>query len=932
MKDKESRTEQKHSGGLWNIMYDKGVLYFILSFLISSSIMLYSFFKIGIHPFGDRQMLVVDLWHQYYPFFRVLREKLLTGGSLLYSWQNGMGTNFIALIAYYAASPLNFISILFDDDHVRDALTYILIAKTGFSGAFFSCFLRYTYNRKDFSTVVFSVLFSLCSYTLGYYWNVMWFDTVALFPLVMLGVTALCREGKWKLYTVSLALSLIANYYVGYFTCIFTVIMFFCTAVIECRGIKDFFCKFGLILRSSALGAGLGGFILLPAYLGLQLTYSVENTFPREISWAEKWTDIFANLIGYQEPTHIEGLPNFACGMFAVTLFGVFLFSGGIKIREKITKVLMLGFIAVSCNMNVLNFIWHGFHTTNQLPYRYAFIFSFVFASAAYSGYCAIRDKGIKIYQIVLMLTGPLAVFGLNYLKDKQEFAFVGALKSSAIITAAYIIIFFAVKIFPVKSMKVKTVFLNLFIAAAVFSETVSAAVIGTGAVGSSAYSSYPASDEDVQILLSDISDKEYSQWYRTEMTKTYTLNDSALYGYTGVSQFSSSANVSVTRLFERLGLYASEAGNRYYYRISTPVVNSILGIKYIISKNGTLSSNRYDLELMNSSGKVNSYENKYPLSLGFMMNESILEMEDKEAVNPFEYQNNLMKKATGIDYAVFVAQPVALAEYDNINVSKSSFGNYTFVKEDSGKPASSKYSFKCKDGEHLYGYATGGNCSNLKVTVDGGVTDNTVSIEKYPIVFPMGNGAEGNTASAEITIADGKNSGSYKLMVYALREDAFEIAYDKLADEQLEVTEFSDTEIKGKIKAEKHGIMYLSIPYERGWKVYVDGERADTLPVLNSMLGVRLDAGEHDIRLKYVPEGFDVGTALSLGMLLCFIILCITDARKKKKTVPVQEESNEKSESNGGIQGDELSRVPDTEKCGDDSGDSGEASLEGAE
>ena len=78
-----------------NLMYNKGVLYFCLSFIIPVVVMLLAFRDEEIHPFGDNQMLVVDLWHQYYPFFRVEREKLLTGGSFMYSWQNGMGTNFL---------------------------------------------------------------------------------------------------------------------------------------------------------------------------------------------------------------------------------------------------------------------------------------------------------------------------------------------------------------------------------------------------------------------------------------------------------------------------------------------------------------------------------------------------------------------------------------------------------------------------------------------------------------------------------------------------------------------------------------------------------------------------------------------------------------------------------------------------------------------
>ena len=50
----------------YNILFEKGILYFLLSFFIPAGIMTYAFAQSGVHPFGDRQMLVVDLWHQYY--------------------------------------------------------------------------------------------------------------------------------------------------------------------------------------------------------------------------------------------------------------------------------------------------------------------------------------------------------------------------------------------------------------------------------------------------------------------------------------------------------------------------------------------------------------------------------------------------------------------------------------------------------------------------------------------------------------------------------------------------------------------------------------------------------------------------------------------------------------------------------------------------
>lgn len=878
------RWERFKKGKFYWILYEKGILYFILSFLIPFSILWYAFGSYGIHPFGDRQILVVDLWHQYYPFFRVVREKLINGGSFLYSWENGLGTNFLSLISYYAASPLNWLSLFFDDDHVRDAMTFILSCKIGFAGAFFSTFLRYTYKRKDFSICMFSVMYALCSYTLGYYWNVMWFDTVALFPLVMLGIVALCREGKWKVFTIALMLSLVANYYIGYFTCIFSVFMFASASIIECKGIKDWFRKLFLMIRSSIIGVGLGGFMLLPAYFGLKLTYSANNTMPRDISFYEDWRKIFAHLLSYDAPTKVDGLPNFACGMLAVLLFGVFLFSFGIKIREKISSLLMLALIAVSCNMNILNFIWHGFHFTNQIPYRFAFIFSFVLAAAAFRAYDIILSRGIKIYQLVLMVIAPVAVVVLNYYAAGKKFEFDGALRSSVIITGAFWLIFIAAKIFPFKTPKMRNAMMTLALAAALFSEFVSNAQIGAKTVDNTSYNDYPTRYEEVEELLECTRKTDKSLFYRTEMSQTYTLNDSALYGYRGLSQFSSSANVSVTTLCKRLGLYASEAGNRYYYRTSTPVVNSLMGIKYIIKKDGELNSEEWVLEKIQTADTTNLYENRYPLALGFMVDENILNMVDNSGANPFEYQNELIRCATGVEEKLFVAQPVALAEYDGLEVTKNGYGNYTFQNETDQPTGSAIYTFDCIDGSYLYGYAngTGGTCDSLEIKCGDVLIDSGKLIDSYPIVFPMGNGQGGESSTVRIISNEKHKSGNFKIMVYALSQDTFEKAYCALADEQLRIKRFKDTDILGSVEAKRDGIMFLSIPYEKGWSVYIDGEKAETFKLLQAVLGVKVPAGRHDIELKYTPEGFPLGVTISLLSFVLFVFCIVCDRRRR--------------------------------------------------
>ena len=82
-----------------------------------------------IYPFGDQCMLHIDMYHQYCPFFTELMEKLKTGGSTFYSWNIGLGADFVSLYAYYLASPLNWLLILWPRGYVIEFMTALSILK-----------------------------------------------------------------------------------------------------------------------------------------------------------------------------------------------------------------------------------------------------------------------------------------------------------------------------------------------------------------------------------------------------------------------------------------------------------------------------------------------------------------------------------------------------------------------------------------------------------------------------------------------------------------------------------------------------------------------------------------------------------------------------------------------------------------------------------
>ena len=68
--------------------------------------------------------------------------------------------------------------------------------------------------------------------------------------------------------------------------------------------------------------------------------------------------------------------------------------------------------------------------------------------------------------------------------------------------------------------------------------------------------------------------------------------------------------------------------------------------------------------------------------------------------------------------------------------------------------------------------------------------------------------------------------------------------------------------------------MMYTSIPYEKGWSVYVDGAPAKTQAFADTMLMIPLTKGEHTIEMRYRPAGLTEGLIISAVALFCFALL----------------------------------------------------------
>ena len=293
----------------------------LLAFLMPFCGMLVMMLCNGFRPFGKLAPLYSDSFHQYYPFFLTFRRSLLSGESLLYNWDVGMGVDYLGLIAYYVASPLNLLSVLVPDSQVLNYFSLLGPIKLGLAGLFFSIFLKKLFDRDDFSIALFGSFYALCAWALGFLWNIMWLDTFALLPLVVLGMVSLLRDRKFILYTITLTLSVAANYYIGLFTCFFVFLAFFCYEICCFQGWKRFLADLLRIGVFSVLAIGMTTMLSLTSLAALQTTQSSVNKFPTSFrlniasshdlkGLLDGMRQVAGNMGGGLEPSFKEGLRN----------------------------------------------------------------------------------------------------------------------------------------------------------------------------------------------------------------------------------------------------------------------------------------------------------------------------------------------------------------------------------------------------------------------------------------------------------------------------------------------------------------------------------------------------------------------------------------------------------------------------------------------
>lgn len=884
--------------------------YVFLTTVLATACIAVIYVIFSVFPFGSITVMRMDLYHQYGPLFAELYDRIVEHKSLLYSWITGGGSSFLGNYLNYLSSPLSFLIFLFDKEDISYAITFIVALKCILSATSFSYYLKKSFNKDDYFLSAFGILYAFSAYFLAYYWNVMWLDAMIMLPLIALGIEKIFKTGDIKLYTVSLVILFFANYYMGYMCCIFAVLYFFVcfintysndgklnenavykkkystkalmNNVFINRGVKFAF--------ASIIAALICAITLVPVFMILKNSSATSGTFPQTFKSYFDLLDLITSHFALLETTIRSSgdnvLPNIYTGILTFILLPLFLVNNKIKLKEKATYVVLIIFFVFCFNNNCAEYIWHAFHFPNDLPYRYSYMYSFIIAVMGYK--TILNFKGIKVKDIAY--TG-LAI--ISFVIVCQKFL-TNKMTNSTIYATIIFVALWCGFLFLLKNKNAQKKTVSFVLVTFILCETIISSIVGLPLNQDN--KNYKENYKTYTDAINYIGNKD-SGFYRTELCYLNTRMDPAYYGYNGISVFSSMAYESYSQLQSSLGMQSNKV-NSYTYNTQTPVFNMMFNIKYLIQTDVSLapSSNLYKKIYTTSDKKSNVYESKYNLPIAYCVNSKIDDWVTDEG-NPFEIQSDFVKLATGYSN---VFKPVEYNSTDFDAVSGDDVtenGTYWLEKSDS----SSNYGTETVslsptiDG-NLYLYVKSSDLKTITVNSEK-VSDITQSMEDA-YILDLGYHNKGDEVLVSLDASKMESeSTSFDFYCYTADDTVVKNMYNSLAGNSLNVESYSDTTIKGTVKAKENCYLYSSIPYDDGWSVYVDGKKAETFEIGGTLLAIELTPGQHKIEYKYFPVGFLYGIIISavtvFGLCVFYIYnkssLKLNKSKRRKDKIIVE-------------------------------------------
>ncbi|MEN8120045.1 MAG: YfhO family protein [Bacteroidota bacterium] len=369
------------------------------------------------------------------------------------------------------------------------------------------------------------------------------------------------------------------------------------------------------------------------------------------------------------------------------------------------------------------------------------------------------------------------------------------------------------------------------------------------------------------------IKSNDKTPFYRTE--KDYqsgnamhgSLNDAMAQGYYGTTSYSSFNQLNYVRFLEETGLIqkGDETATRWVTGFrGNPLLQTFGNVKYHLSKSEKPDMLRFGFDSLSRQAGISILKNRFYLPFGYTY-DKFIDFEDYQKLITFKLtQQSLINIQQEFDR---IGQTnIGNNVVNNLNKlqNKEFQSNTEFILAIEplvGKEITNQFQFTFL--KHSVN-----NFSNQLVLLNGFVYEEADAlkseIQEFKEIAP---------SDTSIFIPPTQfNLLKYGEIVNELRADTFQIV------------EFSQANIKGNIELSKTKMLFFTIPFDKGWKIKVNGEDKALSRVNIGFTGIVLPKGKHNIELNYVPQYSQVTSAISIVSIILFWLFLGYDVYRKRK------------------------------------------------
>lgn len=413
--------------------YSKALLY-MMSALLPMMIMLIVWFFMGSYPFGNKSLMAVDFGQQYISFFGLLKNAVFSGdlSSLNYSFTKSLGGDMIGVLGYYLMSPFNIFYIILPFQHYGLAVFLTIWLRYGAIGFSFAHLLVKRYKgaeSKIWMVPLFATAYALSGMLVSYQMNVIFYDAMIMFPLVIVYLEKLLDGEAPYPYAFVLGLTVLLQFYMGYMISIFVVLYacYYVSPRLSIEGdwkqkLKTFIHPLFKAFIYSVLGVATASILLVPVFFNLleskgQVGDGMRFSFAFQINPL----DILSKLtIGGFDTTSGwsagPNLPNIYIGSLGFIGFILFFVSNKMLKERKIAAGVVTLIFLTSFVNEFVSKIWHMGQNPAGFFFRFSWIFSFFMLILAYQ---VLKEK-IEVTRQGKLLSIAVLILSAIYLYTKD--------------------------------------------------------------------------------------------------------------------------------------------------------------------------------------------------------------------------------------------------------------------------------------------------------------------------------------------------------------------------------------------------------------------------------------------------------------------------------------------------------------------------------